>query len=787
MALSRRACDGICKAGWVVLSLWLCASGAVALQADLSASAQAQVSRALYAAALTTAADAGVADARSAAQRRRIDALQRQLLTAFDRASSSKASVTALELQLAQAQNVFVQGLAERDRSYALAIAAFRGVVQDVAATPEGEQALRQFNAGDEAGALAVLDRLADAQQAARQLKLDIETAALRRRAATLALDARDRGRQPTQAVIARYEEITRLDPGVHQDWMDLARLYADALMLPAMRRALDRALETAGSDRERSAALDSLAELLEEQGDLVGAGKGFEQSAALVAPLDHGGRNAADKQRESIIRSRRLELFRAERGDGQARRLALEHGLDRLKVMAAADPKSAEVHRELAEGLFMLGAQLHEQGDVDASLVHFNEGFAIARRLIKAEPDAVKLQRLVGEGLAAFSRLQMARGDFDAARGSLRECDAIFEKLRQSDPAALLNLLTHGASRLLLAKLEKSQGRLAEAEAAAQQGLEGVSRVAARAPGLQKLQDWKWAAHTLLGDVQMAKGSLASAAGQFEAALELARRRASALPKDEGSRDSLATSLAHLSLLKQAQQDSGGALRFLQETLQVQRTSPDGGRVQSAADRQTLGMYVHRLGLMQEALGDTKAALRTFEEMVEIYADLRAADPGSSDLTRRLGIGQRKLAQMLQAQRNLSAAKSRYMQSVQTARRFLAVQPNSPHGEQDLMYALTGLGDVQAAMADKQAALSNYEEVMGLLMRWGEREPGSAAVQRDGLRVAFRVAAITEMENHWQGVVQVAETMLARGVLPPEDLKLLQAARTRIKGVAGR
>ena len=43
------------------------------------------------------------------------------------------------------------------------------------------------------------------------------ESAAEGRRIATLALEARNKGKLTTTQVIARYEEVTRLDPGVDE------------------------------------------------------------------------------------------------------------------------------------------------------------------------------------------------------------------------------------------------------------------------------------------------------------------------------------------------------------------------------------------------------------------------------------------------------------------------------------------------------------------------------------------------------------------------------------------
>ena len=185
--------------------------------------ARAEVAAALYAASATQAAAERVADAKIRAQRIEIEGLRARV----------RAGDTQLKAALTAAEEAYVAALAVRDRAYAQEIAVFRAAVEDIAVTPAGAAALARFNASDEIGALTVLDDLRSARDAARLKRADIESAAAGRRIAALALEARTKGKLTTAQVIARYEEITRLDPGVHWDWIELGRLYRDAGKLP--------------------------------------------------------------------------------------------------------------------------------------------------------------------------------------------------------------------------------------------------------------------------------------------------------------------------------------------------------------------------------------------------------------------------------------------------------------------------------------------------------------------------------------------------------------------------
>ena len=204
----------------LVVALVLCLLPPVFAQSPTAAVAQidarAEVAAALFAAAATQAASERAADAKLRAQRQEIEGLRAQV----------RGGAAQLRVALTAAEEKYVAALAARDRVYAQEIAVFRAAVEDIAKTPEGVAALARFNAGDEVGALAVLDDLRAARDAARKKRADVESAAEARRIATLALEARTRSKVTTAQVISRFEEVTRLDPGVFWDWAELMRLY---------------------------------------------------------------------------------------------------------------------------------------------------------------------------------------------------------------------------------------------------------------------------------------------------------------------------------------------------------------------------------------------------------------------------------------------------------------------------------------------------------------------------------------------------------------------------------
>jgi hypothetical protein len=253
---------------------------------------KAEVAAALYAASATQAAAERAADAKLRAKQKEIEALRSQV----------QAGAAQHQAELTAAEEKYVAELAARDRAYAQEIAVFRKAVEDIATTPEGLAALARFNAGDEPGAITVLDQLRAAHDAARKKRADLESAAEGRRIATLALEARTRGKLTTAQVITRYEEVIRLDPGVHWDWVELGRLYTAGGNLPAALQAAQAAAKTAADERDQSVANDAIGDVLVAQGDLPAALTAFRASHAIFETLAKRDPGNSQWQRDLIV-----------------------------------------------------------------------------------------------------------------------------------------------------------------------------------------------------------------------------------------------------------------------------------------------------------------------------------------------------------------------------------------------------------------------------------------------------------------------------------------------------
>jgi tetratricopeptide (TPR) repeat protein len=327
-------------------------------------------------------------------------------------------------------------------------IAVFRREVTDVASTAEGAAALAQFNRGEEVEALDVLDRLNAAEDEASrlviegatralQLQADRAAAARRRSTAALALETRNRSRLGTDAVIARYEEVTRLDPSVDKDWLQLAELYLSVGRRAEAVSAAERVQTLTTSYWARSSARALIADILLAQGDSQGALAIYESVlaghvrifSADSSSLGVGIRvyRVVDKIGEAYLT--RQDYASALERFGLALRLA--------ERLFDSDPQSAELERYVSVSEIRIGDVLERQGDLDGALSRFRRGLEIFERLSAADPASLNDASNVAAALSRIGGVLVSQGDDDEALEFYRRSLEIADRLSAADPAS--------------------------------------------------------------------------------------------------------------------------------------------------------------------------------------------------------------------------------------------------------------------------------------------------------------------------------------------------------------
>jgi len=385
---------------------------------------QLEVSTAVAQSSITTEAIKKADDTKCRAYQVRIDELTGQV-------KAGKAQ----KAELIAAKQALVGRLSDLDATYKGAIASFRGAVTDIAANPDGAAALARYNAGDQVGALAVLDKLQAADEAARQKATDIQKAAGERHIAELARDARDKGKVTTASVITRYEAVVKLDPGAFSDWIYLSGLYMDAGQLSDAQRAAETAAKVADNDPQKSTALQNLGDVRDHQGDLAGAKKVYAEDLALDRGLAAADPTNAGVQRKVAVDLGKIGDVLEARGDRAGEGKAYAEALSIDRRLASADPTNAGLQRDLADALQRTGDVLQAQGDLASAGKAYAEELSIARRLAAADPTNVWLQRDLAICLWTAGDALQAQGDLAGAGKAFAEYLAILRRLAAADP----------------------------------------------------------------------------------------------------------------------------------------------------------------------------------------------------------------------------------------------------------------------------------------------------------------------------------------------------------------
>lgn len=412
------------RSGLLVCCLFIATAGDPSLAQTRAGVVQidsrAEVAAALYAASVTQEASDRAANARLQAQAAEIGRLRRE-----GRASRN---------EIAELEERYVAELAQRDSAYAQEIAVFRRAVEDIVSTPEGAAALAQFNAGNEVAAIGVLDRLVGARQRARQMRTNVEAAAERRRIASLALEARARGRLESQAVIARYVEVTELDPQVHWDWVELGRLYEEIGRTEASQDARARALALAPDANVRSIVAFEMGEQALEVGDTAAAQRFY---AASLRDLGAGRGGSAvpttSDYNETLIHLRLGHLYERENQNAEAEREYAQAEL-LIKPLADSPGASLSVLRAYHSALNTRARYEITHGSLASALELVTQAAAINQAAQAIAPNAPAVLQDLASTLELSAAILVELGEPTTAAQYLIDASSVYDRLISSD-----------------------------------------------------------------------------------------------------------------------------------------------------------------------------------------------------------------------------------------------------------------------------------------------------------------------------------------------------------------
>jgi len=285
--------------------------------------------------------------------------------------------------QIASERQALVVALANRDRTLAAAVQAYREVVIGIATSSDlkKQKALQRFADGEQREALADLDVILDAERATQNRAFDIQDAEKRRLIAMLALQAHDQGKVTLEEVIGRFEQLTRLNPDMTRNWIELGRLYQDRGQLDRARQAAEFANRSMlGSDvHDRTVVLNELGDVAAEAGDLAGAKARYDEGLALARELVKDTPSSAQAQRDISVSLDRLGDVAIQAGNLAEAKIWFEEGLLLARKLAKDRSTFAEAQRDISISLNKLGDATVLTGDLAGAEAACCQAIALA------------------------------------------------------------------------------------------------------------------------------------------------------------------------------------------------------------------------------------------------------------------------------------------------------------------------------------------------------------------------------------------------------------------------
>ncbi len=159
-----------------------------------------------------------------------------------------------------------------------------------------------------------------------------------------------------------------------------------------------------------------------------------------------------------------------------------------------------------------------------------------------------------------------------------------------------------------------------------------------------------------------------------------------------------------------------------------VRALSLFGGREAYSGAARSRSAALIELGDALAATGDRSEAITVYEESLDIFRRIAAADPGDLWKARDVAVTLERIGDLRMGYGDRAGALQAYEQSLGTARRSAAADAGNLVWTHDVWLGLDNIGDVRLAMGDSAGALQAYDESLDVARRLAAREPDGTA-----------------------------------------------------------
>ena len=333
---------------------------------------------------------------------------------------------------------------------------------------------------------------------------------------------------------------------------------------------------------------------------------------------------------------------------------------------------------------------------------------------------EATQLLNAVAEDRSAQAERAVAQAqkDREIAATAFRNLGAI-AGLR--DPKKALEAYTKAAeldpndieSAFWVGWIQISHGDLKEAQRQLQRTL-----VRARRDNNDYYETWSLIG---LGDVQVAQGDLKAALQSYSDSRAIVERLAKSDPGNAGWQHDLSVSY------EQDRRRAGCAGRSQSGAADpIPTAAPSDERLAksdpgNAGWQRDLSVSYNKIGDVQVAQGDLKAALQSYSDSRAIFERLAKSDPGNAGWQYDLGISNERIGNVQFAQGDHAGALRSYRARQEIISRLAASDPGNAGWQRDLSVSYNKIGNVQVAQGDLKAALKSLSDSLAIRVRLAE------------------------------------------------------------------
>lgn len=303
---------------------------------------------------------------------------------------------------------------------------------------------------------------------------------------------------------------------------------------------------------------------------------------------------------------------------------------------------------------------------------------------------------------------------------------------------------------------------------------LEYLNSLNAEAKNDASLQQEVAAAYEKIGDVQGQPrqanlGDPGGAADSYKKALAIRESLAASDPKDLEVRRQLVPNYAKLSDLLWSMGEAQPAMEYSGKAFN-QAESLYQSDPKSEANRALYAKFRMDNGYKQAIVGgDRDAGLENLRQGSAMLEQLASENPADLQVRRIMGLSYSRAAEILrQDPKDRPQALALYKKAITTKQGLVAAEPNNAEFQRLVAYDHFSIGELLAAMDDKNAALSQDREALAAFQKLAASDPANAQFQQDIGRVSAQMGRLlVDMGQISAGMVQLRSSLSTLERLP--------------------